>query len=346
MRTEYIAFVDKTYDLKKLSIDLTEKKYLFLLYDDKYYYYLKNKKFLDEESITNILDVVEQLSSQCSLKITNYYPVCYCNKTLVIAFRVYASANSYLDRVAVSDLPSQYKKLCKYHEKNFSMQYISSNVEKEISTSQKNILRYRFHEKVIKKYFLTAKKRKKEEFYNLLTDLISNKESIIDVSCGDNSDIFGIANKKKFKTIVGNDVCLNYLKIQNTPINQNIIFTNDNIEKNLIRKKCYDVSFVKNTLHHMNNLLCINNLLDMLNNISNEIVIVEILNPKEIGGLSKFLNRFLYTVFLGDVGRCYLNEAQLKTIINNKFKNSKIEYRKFKNILGEYIIARISKEEA
>ena len=343
MKTDYFNFVKEHYDLENLPINITNKKYLFLLYDDKYYYYLKNKKFIDKNYVGNILDMVEKLSLQCSLKITNFYPVCYVNKTLVIAFRVNDTPNSILDRVKVEDLPPKYRKICNYHEKNFSMLFISSNVENEISMSQKNIFRYKFHEKIIKKYILTKKKRKKEDFYNLLVDLIPNKESIIDVSCGDNSDIFEIANKKNYKTIVGNDICLNYLKINKD--NKNIIFTNDNIEKNLIKKKSYDVSFVKNTLHHMNNLLGINNLLDMLDSISNEIVIVEILNPKEIGGLSKFLNKYLYTMFLKDVGRCYLNESQLKNIINHKFKGSKIVYKKFKNILGEYIVAKISKEE-
>ena len=59
----------------------------------------------------------------------------------------------------------------------------------------------------------------------------------------------------------------------------------------------------------------------------------------------KFLNTYLYTKFLKDVGRCYLNEIQLKNIINNKFKNCKIEYHKFVNVLGEYMIAKIVKEE-
>ena len=83
----------------------------------------------------------------------------------------------------------------------------------------------------------------------------------------------------------------------------------------------------------------------MLTNISNEIFIVEILDPQETGGLPKFLNTYLYTKFLKDVGRCYLNEVQLKNIIYNKFKNCKIEYHKFVNVLGEYMVFKIVKEE-
>ena len=55
-------------------------------------------------------------------------------------------------------------------------------------------------------------KRKKKEFKNLLHYLIPEKNSIIDVSCGDNSDVFEIASKMDFKTIVGNDISINYFK--------------------------------------------------------------------------------------------------------------------------------------
>ena len=342
MKMEYATFIKNHYTLDKINLSLTDSKYLFLLYDDKYYYYLKNKKFIDMNSITNILDVLKVINSSCSLNITNFYPVCFCKNTLVIAFRVDVNSISNLEKVRYFDLSDDYKKLCKYHESKFSTLFISSNVEKEITMSQKYIRRYRFHERFIKKYIFTEKKRRKKEFHKLLVSLIPKKKSIIDVSCGDNSDIFKIAREKGYKTIVGNDICLNYLKTQK---DSNVIFTNDNIEENSIKEKSYDVSFVKNTLHHMNNLIFINNLLDMLNNISNEIVIVEILNPQETGGLPKFLNTYLYTKFLKDVGRCYLNEIQLKNIINNKFKNCKIEYHKFVNVLGEYMIAKIVKEE-
>ena len=215
-------------------------------------------------------------------------------------------------------------------------------MKQEIFMSQKYINRYKFHEKYIKRYILTEKKRKKEEFTKLLDNLIPNKQSIIDISCGDNSDIFKIATNKNYTTIVGNDICLNYL---NTHEDTNIICTNDNIELNRIKAGSYDVSFCKNTLHHMNNLTNINKALNFLDKISNEIVIIEIANPKEYKGLPRFLNKYLYTKFLRDVGTCYLNEEQFKNILNAKFKKHNIEYQTFTNILGTYMIAKITKEE-
>ena len=42
----------------------------------------KNKKFLDAKSITNILEVINDLNESCQLKITNYYPICFCKNLL------------------------------------------------------------------------------------------------------------------------------------------------------------------------------------------------------------------------------------------------------------------------
>lgn len=94
----------------------------------------------------------------------------------------------------------------------------------------------------------------------------------------------------------------------------------------------------------MNNITNINNMLDFLDTISNTIIIVEIMNPKEYKGLPRFLNKYLYTKFLKDVGSCYLNEEQFTSLINNKFKKNCIEYYTFTNILGTYKIAKIKKE--
>ena len=233
------------------------------------------------------------------------------------------------------------KKLINYHKENYNTFFISSNVQKEIFVSKKNISRYRFHEDYIKKYILTNNMRKKEEFISLLKKIIPNKKSIIDISCGDNTDVFKIAKMKKYNTIVGNDICLNYL---NTKNNNNVIYTNDDIELNKIKANSYDVSFCKNTLHHMNNITNINNVLKFMDKISNEIIIVEISNPKESKGLPKFLNKYLYVKFLKDIGSCYLNEEQFKKIIETRFKKHKIKYLNFTNILGTYMIAIIKKE--
>lgn len=340
MKKNIYDFYINKYELDCLDINISDEAILFLIYDEKYYYYLKNNCFLESNGNINILRKIKELNHKYKLEITNFYPVCLCEKTLIIAFRTNGINRPNLERVKYNKINKRYQELIKYHKKNYTTLFVSSNVQQEIFMSQKYIKRYKFHEKYIKRYILTDKKRRKDEFIELLDKLIPNKESIIDVSCGDNSDIFKIAMNKKYKTIVGNDICLNYL---NTHENDNIICTNDDIEINRIKRNSYDVSFCKNTLHHMNNLTNINNTLKFLDKISNEIIIVEIANPKEYKGLPRFLNKHLYTKFLRDVGNCYLNEEQFKSILNNKFSSYNIEYHTFVNILGTYMIAKIIK---
>jgi hypothetical protein len=77
--------------------------------------------------------------------------------------------------------------------------------------------------------------------------------------------------------------------------------------------------------------------------ISNEIIIVEIENPHIYGGIPSFLNKYLYGWFLKDVGKCYLNFKQFKSIIGNCFSDEKytLVYSNFQSILGRYMIAKI-----
>ena len=95
----------------------------------------------------------------------------------------------------------------------------------------------------------------------------------------------------------------------------------------------------------MNNVSNINSLLQFIKKISNEIIIIEIEDPKRQGGLPKFLNKYLYTKFLKDAGTCYLSESEFKTLINNNFSDMKINYYSFENILGKYMIVRVSSKE-
>ncbi|MBR6689897.1 MAG: class I SAM-dependent methyltransferase [Bacilli bacterium] len=340
MKMNVYDFYKEKYDLEVLNINISNKKILFLIYDEKYYYYLENEEFLTENKNIDILNKINVFNHKYKLDIINFYPVCFCNKTLIIALKT-NNSNTILKKYTKECLKTEYQKLIEYHkEKSFTL-FVSSNIKKEISMGKKYINRYKFHEKILKRYIFTEKKRCKKEFHELLFELLPNKKSIIDVSCGDNSDIFIMAKKKKYTTIVGNDICLNYLNLNK---DDKVIYTNDNIELNKIKENSYDVSFCKNTLHHLNNLTNINNALKFLDKISNNIIIVEIMNPKEYKGMPKFLNKYLYTKFLKDVGNCYLNEDQFINVVNNNFTNHNIEYKTFKNILGTYKIAKISKK--
>jgi len=339
MSNDVYKFYKEKYDLKHLDIDVSKKKVLILIYRKKNYY-LTDNLFIEECSNINILDKIDEYNKKYNLRICAFYPVCFCNDTLIIALKTKKLSNPLLKEVSYKKIDKRFEQLIQYHQINYCSSLLSLNIKNEISMSQKNIKRYKIHENFIKKYILTEKLRKKKEFFDLLNELIPNKKTIIDVSCGSNSDVFKIAKQKNYELIVGNDICLNYLNLNE---DKNVIYTNDDVEINDIKENSYDVSFCKNTMHHMNDLNRINILLNFLKRISDTIIIVEIKDPREEGGLPTFLNKNLYTRFLKDVGTCYLNNEQFKEVIERNFENEKIEYKEFKNVLGTYMVAKITK---
>ena len=61
--------------------------------------------------------------------------------------------------------------------------------------------------------------------------------------------------------------------------------------------------------------------------------------------LGNSLNKKWYIGYLKEVGGAYLSESQFKIIINDTFKSHfKIEYKTFKNIMGTYLIAEITRK--
>ena len=88
MKYSIYDFYKEFYDIKKLNITISEQKILFLIYDDEYYYYLNQSKFLDFEDHPNILNLIDHISKKYKIDVINYYPVCFCQETLVMALRI------------------------------------------------------------------------------------------------------------------------------------------------------------------------------------------------------------------------------------------------------------------
>ena len=153
MKNNYFDFVSRHYSIKKLNLFLTKNKYLIILYDSKNNYYEDIKGNITFNSINNILDIISNIQGTYNVNVMNYYPVCFCNETLVLAFRINNIHHNNLKIVDVNNILDDRKKLYKFHRNNFSAIFISSNIEKEISMSQKYIRRYKFHEKFIKKWY-------------------------------------------------------------------------------------------------------------------------------------------------------------------------------------------------
>ncbi len=75
-------------------------------------------------------------------------------------------------------------------------------------------------------------------------------------------------------------------------------------------------------------------------------ILLEIEDPKTTGGFPVFLNKYLYTGFLKDVGGAYMTITELESFIKTVFKDvADIEFLKFRNIIGCYMIAKIVKKK-
>lgn len=217
--------------------------------------------------------------------------------------------------------------------------------DEEITTNEKMKARYYFHNKFIKKYILTKKRKRKKEFYDIISKIIGNANSIIDVSCGEDEFIFNLSRNKNIELVVGNDISWSQIDFLNNKFKE-VIFTNHNAATLPFKMNSFDIAYCSNTLHHMPNKTTLINMLNTIFEVSSKVIIVEIENPEITGGFPKWLNKNWYIKFLKDVGGAYLSEEEFKILITKIFKNkAKLNFLKFENIMGKYMIAEITKEE-
>ena len=217
--------------------------------------------------------------------------------------------------------------------------------EKEISINEKYNYRYKIHNKFMKRYILTNKRKRKAQYKEIISKLIGDPKSIIDVSCGDDKFIFDLSREKSIPIVVGNDISWSQIELLNKKYSE-ILFTNHNAAALPFKDNIFDVAFCRNTLHHMTNRINLISLLENMLRISKKIIIVEIEDPKIKGGFPLWLNKKWFIGFLKDVGGAYLSENDFSTIIQETFENKAIiRFKNFKNIMGNYMIAEITKED-
>lgn len=214
----------------------------------------------------------------------------------------------------------------------------------EVETNEKYNNRYKIHNKIVKRYILTEKRKKRKEFYEIINDEIKNAKSIIDVSCGDDKFIFNLARNLDMRLVVGNDISWSQIELLDNQY-QEVIFTNHNAASLPFASKTFDISYCSNTLHHMPNKKTLISLLKSMARISDKIIIIEIEDPAIKGGIAKWLNKYWYIKFLKDVGGAYLSEQQFKIIIKDVFSEKyNIEFKIFENVMGKYMISIIEKK--
>ncbi|MDY6072220.1 MAG: class I SAM-dependent methyltransferase [Bacilli bacterium] len=334
------ALYKSLYKLDNIKIKSIKNNTInFVLFDSKLKFYMICDNSIPSYSFDlnlGIIDLIKNIEQTYKIKILNYLPVCFVNgKSLLMACKISTNNSRYLKEIS-NDTYSDIIKIIKNKADYYSEEYDDESV-----LIEKYHRRYKIYNKYIKKVFLTEKKRRKKEFQSLISRLCGEYKSIIDVSCGDNLDIYRISNRENI--IVCNDISLYQLRCCESRSN-NVLFTNDNILDLSFKNNIFDVSYCKNTLHHMNNDEEIKALLNNMYNISNKLVIVEIEDPKKVGGVSKLLNKYLYMDYLKDAGKYFLSFCKFKRIIDNNFKDKcNISYLSFRNVLGNYMIAVVEK---
>lgn len=334
------ALYKSLYKLDNIKIKSIKNNTInFVLFDSKLkFYMICDNSILSYSFDLNlgIIDLIKNIEQTYKVKVLNYLPVCFVDgKSLLMACKISTNNSRYLKEIN-NDSYNDIVRIIKAKADYYSEEYDDESV-----LIEKYHRRYKIYNKYIKKVFLTEKKRRKKEFQSLISRLCGEYKSIIDVSCGDNLDIYRISNRENI--IVCNDISLYQLRCCESRSNS-VLFTNDNILDLSFKNNIFDVSYCKNTLHHMNNDEEIIALLNNMYNISNKLVIVEIEDPKKIGGVSKLLNKYLYIDYLKDAGKYFLSFCKFKRIIDNNFKDKcNISYLSFKNVLGNYMIAVVEK---
>ena len=258
------------------------------------------------------------------------------------------------DFIHVNDMEFQYiKRLAsKKVVELFKQRYVDLGLktnncfqDEEIEANEKCNNRYKIHNKYMKKYILTNKRKRKKEFNKKIEDIIGTPNSICDVSCGDDQFIFNYAREHNIPLVVGNDISWSQIEFLDQKFDE-VIFTNHNAAALPFKKEIFDVSYCSNTLHHMPSKKLLINLLKSMFKISKKVVIVEIENPTITGGVPHLLNKYWFIGYLKDVGGSYLSEKEFRVIINDIFKNiANINFSTFENIMGKYMIAEIKKKE-
>ncbi len=334
------ALYKKLYKLNDVKIkEVKDNTINFLMFDSNLnFYMLCDNSILSYSFDLNlgIIDIIGNIEQTYKIKVLNYFPVCYANgNSLMMACKISIDNTRYLKEFNIDS----YKEVIRLIKEKID--YYLEEYDDESIIIEKYHRRYKIYNKFIKKIFLTEKKRKKKEFLSLIKRLCGKYNSIIDVSCGDNLDISRISDKDNI--VVLNDISLYQIRCCESK-SHNALYTNDNILDLNFKKNIFDVSYCKNTLHHMNNDEEIIKLLNSMYDISNKLVIVEIEDPKSVGGISKLLNKYLYSDYLKDAGKYFLGFCKFKRIIDNNFKKKcNISYLSFKNVLGNYMIVVIEK---
>lgn len=199
--------------------------------------------------------------------------------------------------------------------------------------SKKFALIYFLHKYVIKKIGSLSSMKIEKTIFKIIE---GHPKTVLDASCGDSPIINNLYNKYSPDICIGNDISWKTISLIKNK-NPEIIFTNHNV-LDLPYKIKFDLIIFKNTLHHIereDQLKVLKNLL----NLSKQLIIIDIDNPKKSNLLSKLWNNY-YVYLLGDQGNSFLTFREFKKFINQNY-HTKLKIGTICTIKGNYYYASI-----
>lgn len=216
--------------------------------------------------------------------------------------------------------------------------------EEEIISSERYLKRKRIHKATLSKAF---KRFSYDRIKNEVFKIIGTVKGLtfLDVSCGDNELVFDIAHAGA-RLCVANDISWPTVELL-IEINKkrgynNILFTN-NSATNLPFGKVFDVVLCKNTLHHMRNPDEFRALAENLIRVcKGKIILIEIEDPEYSSLIARWLHRYWYTKYLGDVGHYFFTANTFQTAIQEYFNSRDIRFSQLNTIKGCYLFAVIT----
>jgi ubiquinone/menaquinone biosynthesis C-methylase UbiE len=115
----------------------------------------------------------------------------------------------------------------------------------------------------------------------------ANNGAFLDIACGDNELVLGVAQTDEFSLVVGNDVSWSQIQLlaqrpENAALRDHAaltLFTNHDARHLPFADTRFSVGFAKNVLHHMDGLPSVRALVDELIRVSKVAIVVEVMDP-------------------------------------------------------------------
>lgn len=306
----------------------------------------------DNERIENAINRITQ--REAGLKIDELEPVCIISNTFICGGREFrhqgiafsalsrgkmANRSTNIKSIFVNTIPSKIA----YRDKDILLlanSKISENFVvppyNEIDNFHAHHFRFKIHHFLM---FLFNHLTTKKILKNIVSSISNHPKSILDVACGDDETIFELAKIFKPRFVIANDISWESIQKKKEDKNaMNLIFTNHDALKLPLKEKL-DLIILKNTLHHIPKEQQ-SKLLQKLSDLSNQLIVIDIEDPRQTSVLAKIWNWY-YLHFLGDQGKSFLNRVEFRSLIEKNIHNKKLIFRAIKTIKGDYLFASI-----